>query len=477
MTLSTFDRAAADWDAVETAARIRSNDVTAAEVVEAAIARAEEAHDLGGVVEPCYERARVNGARPDGAPWLGVPTFVKDLARLAGVATTWGSLGSGRYFSKRSDPFVRSFERLGVVVLGKSATSELGLMPATEPLVGRPCRNPWDVSRSSGGSSGGAACLVSAGVVPIAHGMDGGGSIRIPAACCGLVGFKPSRFRLDAMGSSTLPVNVVTDGVLSRSVRDTVAFYVGLESQRHPRRVPGVATSESQLRQPLRMAVFVEAPARTPVDAEVRDAVLNVARLCQTLGHTVDPIPCPFDGGVTDDFLSYWGFLAWAQVRTARLALHWDFDRSKLEPWSRGLAATFARAKLRTIAAIWRLRRFSRAFATVTNRYDVLVFPTLAEPTPPLGALAGDRPFATTFERVRSYAAAFTPLANVSGAPAISLPMGRTATGLPIGVQFAAAHGHDRKLLDLALALEAAQPWEPIAPRERWLAQAASASS
>jgi amidase len=217
------------------------------------------------------------------------------------------------------------------------------------------------------------------------------------------------------------------------------------------------------------MAVFVEAPARTPVDAEVRDAVLATARLCQTLGHTVDPIPCPFDGGVTDDFLRYWGFFAWAQVRTARLALHWHFDRSKLEPWSRGIAATFARAKLRTIAAIWRLRRFSRAFATVTDRYDVLVFPTLAEPAPPLGALAGDRPFAATFERVRSYAAAFTPLANVAGAPAISLPMGRTATGLPIGVQFAAAHGRDRMLLDLALALEAAQPWEATAPRERWL--------
>ncbi|HSY22717.1 MAG TPA: amidase family protein, partial [Polyangiaceae bacterium] len=231
MTLSTFDRALAGWDAVETASRIRSKEVTAAEVVEAAIARAEEAHDLGGVVESCYERARVNQGSPD-APWLGVPTFVKDFARVAGVATTWGSLGSGRYVSKRSDPFVRSFERLGVVVLGKSTTSELGLMPATEPLGRPPCRNPWDVSRSSGGSSGGAACLVSAGVVPVAHGMDGGGSIRIPAACCGLVGFKPSRFRLDAMGSSTLPVNIVTDGILSRSVRDTVAFYVGLESRR-----------------------------------------------------------------------------------------------------------------------------------------------------------------------------------------------------------------------------------------------------
>jgi amidase len=357
------------------------------------------------------------------------------------------------------------------VVLGKSATSELALMPATEPLGRPPCRNPWDVSRSSGGSSGGAASLVAAGVVPVAHGVDGGGSIRIPAACCGLVGFKPSRLRLDAMGSSALPVNVATDGILSRSVRDTVAFYVGLESRRSPRRVPAIA-NESRVRQPLRMAVFVDAPARTPVDAEVRDAVLAAARLCETLGHAVDLVPCPFDGGVTDDFLRYWGYVAWLQVRSARLLLHWHFDRSKLEPWSRGLAATFSRAKLRTLAAIWRLRRFSRIFATMTNRYDVLVFPTLAEAAPPLGTLAGDRPFDAAFERVRSYAAAFTPLANVSGAPALSLPLGRTATGLPIGVQFAAAHGRDRMLLDLALALEAAQPWEATAPRERWLAAA-----
>lgn len=141
-----------------------------------------------------------------------MPTFVKDLAQIRGVPTAWGSRASGHYVSRRTDPFVSHFEETGVVTLGKSATPELGLTATTEPLGRSPCRNPWDPSRSSGGSSGGAASLVAAGVVAMAHGSDGGGSIRISAACCGLVGMKPSRFRLDSKGSNLLPLNVATMG-------------------------------------------------------------------------------------------------------------------------------------------------------------------------------------------------------------------------------------------------------------------------
>src|SRR5580704_9239076 len=186
--------ALAAWDAVETRDRIRKKDVSAEEVLEAAIARAEEARPLGAVFEPTYERARAGAANRDPvAPLSGVPTFVKDLTQIRGVPTTWGSQAVGRYVSRGSDRIATWIEETGVVTLGKSACPELGLMPATEPLGRPPCRNPWDPSRSSGGSSGGAATLVASGVVPIAHGNDGGGSIRIPAACCGLVGLKPSR--------------------------------------------------------------------------------------------------------------------------------------------------------------------------------------------------------------------------------------------------------------------------------------------
>ena len=211
----------AAWDAVETAARIRKKEVSATEVVGAAFARAEEARPLGAIVELTYERARANAGAPRSeAALAGVPTFVKDLAQMRGVPTGWGSAASSAYVSRRTDPFVKHFEETGVVTLGKSACPELGLTATTEPLGRPPCRNPWDPSRSSGGSSGGAATLVAAGVVPMAHGSDGGGSIRIPAACCGLVGLKPSRFRLATPWPSTRRSNpVVLRGGSRRSGR------------------------------------------------------------------------------------------------------------------------------------------------------------------------------------------------------------------------------------------------------------------
>jgi amidase len=306
--------------------------------------------------------------------------------------------------------------------------------------------------------------LVASGVVPIAHGNDGGGSIRIPAACCGLVGLKPSRFRLDMKGSNMLAVNVACEGVVTRTVRDTVAFYAAIESRHAPRRVAPIGQVADRPAQPLRMGVFVDAPTATPVEPEVRNAVLEAARLCETLGHVVEEISCPFEGAVLDDFLRYWGLLAWLQVWTGRLGTHWGFERSKVEPWTLGLMGFFSRKKLAGLAATRRLRRFARTFAQVMDRHDVLVSPTLSAPAPPLGYLATDLPFDVLFQRVRAYAA-FTPLYNASGAPAITLPLGRSAAGLPIGVQFAAAHGNDRTLLELGLSIEAARPWETMARR------------
>jgi amidase len=452
------------WDAVETRDRICSKDVSAAEVLEAAIVRAEEAAPLGAVFEPTYDRARSRiAALATDAPLAGVPSFIKDLARIQGVPTTWGSRAAGRYVSRRTDPFVTRFEDTGLLTLGKSACPELGLTATTEPLGWPPCRNPWDPSRSSGGSSGGAATLVAAGVVTIAHANDGGGSIRIPAACCGLVGLKPSRLRLDVKDSDRLPVNIACEGVVTRTVRDTVAFFDAMESRRPAGKVAPIGNVAARPAAPLRIGVFVDAPIGTPVDPEVREAVLAAGRLCGTLGHVVEEIPCPFEGAVIDDFLRYWGLVAWFQLWTGRRAFHRGFDRSRVEPWTRGLAAYFTRAKLAAFGATRRLRRFSTTYAQVTSRHDVLVSPVLPQPAPLLGYLATDLPFETAFERIRAYAT-FTPIHNASGAPAISLPLGRSSAGLPIGVQFAAAHGGDRTLLELALSIETAQPWQRVAP-------------
>jgi amidase len=470
MAASSFDLAAlATWDAIETRDRIRKKEVSALEVADAAIARAEEARHLGAVVEPIYERGRQRARASDGeAPLAGVPTFLKDLAQLGGAPITWGSRAAGRYVSRKTDPFVKRFEDTGVVTLGKSATPELGLTGTTEPLGFPPCRNPWDPARSSGGSSGGAACLVASGVVPMAHGSDGGGSIRIPAACCGLVGLKPSRFRLDLAGSNLLPLNIACDGVITRSVRDTAAFYAALESGRAPKRVAPIGQIAEKPGKALRIGVFVDAPAGTPVNAEVREVVLAAAHHCRTLGHSVEEIACPFATTVIDDFFRYWSLVAWLQVSTAPLMIHWRFDRSRVEPWTRGLMKYFSDEKGAAVAATRRLRSFSRTFQETMAGHDVLVSPTVAEPAPPLGYLATDLPFDTHFTRLRSYVA-FTPVYNAAGAPAISLPLGRSSTGLPIGVQFAAACGNDRTLLELAYSIEKTRPWKTTAPREAWL--------
>ena len=440
---------------LELVARLRRREVSAAEVVDAAIARAREAMPLGAIVTETFERARREAPGAQG-PFAGIPTFIKDLAHQAGVPTTWGSRAGGAHPASRDHTFVTRFLRTGVVSLGKSATPELGLTATTEPVGRPPCRNPWDPTRSAGGSSGGAGALVAAGVVPIAHGSDGGGSIRIPASCCGVVGLKPTRGLIDMAGSPLLPVNVAVDGVLTRTVADTRAFYDAM----------GLATAPAR-GGPLRIAVFVDAPGGAPVHPEIQAAVRGAARLCESLGHHVDEIRCPVGDALGEDFLLFWGYVAWIQLKTARLILHRAFDADRVEPWTRGIAGIGAGRKRETLFAIRRLRAFTRTYAALFADVDVLVSPVTAQPPPPLGHLDPGLPFEVHLERIKRYST-FTPIQNVAGAPAISLPLGRTADGLPIGVQFAGAQGADRQLLVLAEQLEAAQPWPKIAPVERW---------
>ncbi len=450
------------WDAVETAERIAAGDVSATAAVDAAIERARAVEGEGAIVTPTYERARKR-ARSASGPLAGVPTFIKDLVQVEGVRTTWGTRAVD-HVSRRDDPLARRIDATGLVSLGKSATPELGLTGTTEPALGGPCRNPWDRSRSSGGSSGGAAALVADGVVPLAHGSDGGGSIRIPASCCGVVGLKVSRGRLDMQGSNLLPVNLAVDGCLTRTVRDTVAFWHALESRRPPRRLAPIGEVHGEPEK-LRIGVFADAPTGTPVADPNREAVARAAEHCEALGHRVERIPCPFAGQVIDDFLSYWKLVAWAQLASAKVLMSWSFDRSRLEPWTEGLAQAFVRDRLAAFRATHRLRSFGAGYAAVMERYDVLVSPVTAAPPPEHGFLAGDLPYEEHFERIRAYLP-FTSIQNVAGAPAISLPLGRTDDGLPIGVQLAAAPGAERTLLGLSLALERVAPWPLLAPAE-----------
>ncbi len=448
------------WDAVQTAEKIRKREVSAREMIDAAIARAEDARPLGAMVVETFDAAR--RSHPTG-PWAGVPTFIKDLAHVKGVPIGWGSGAAGHYVSKRTDPSLARFFGTGLVSLGKSASPEFGLTATTEPLHRPPCRNPWDLGRSTGGSSGGAAALVAAGVVPVAHASDGGGSIRIPAACCGLVGLKPSRGRFDMDGSNLLPVNVAVQGIVSRTVRDTVAFFSALETQGG--KLPPIGEVLPAPKKKLRIGVFVEAPLKTPVDPEHQRAALEAGELCASLGHHVESIACPFSAQAVDDFLKFWGSLGFLYARVGKFLTHGGFSASQLEPWTLAMSEYFGRDLRGSVRAIRRLRRLGPVYDEVMKRYDVLISPTLGEPPPLLGHLRTDQPFDVIHARLTRFAA-FTPIQNASGAPAISLPLFRTASGLPLGIHFAGHRGDEKTLLELALSLEAERPWQQLAPKQ-----------
>lgn len=450
------------WDGVETAARIARGEVSAQEVVRAAIERAAAWSHLNAIVTPTFEAALRDADAAAPGPFRGVPSFIKDLDDVAGVPTGMGSRAFRGYVPRATAPAVAEFLRAGFVSLGKSTTPELGLTCTTEPEGGEPTRNPIDLERSAGGSSGGAAALVAAGVVPIAYASDGGGSIRIPAACCGLVGLKPTRHRLtDLARTAKMPIKLATYGVVSRTVRDTAAYYAAIEAVAPARGLPRVGRVEGPGTRRLRIGLDAGSPVGAPVDPAVRAAVERAGRLLERQGHHV-ALVTPFDERrarqLARDFFNYWGLLAAGGIHLARSFRRRAFRPDQLEPWTRGLAAHFKRHALPTMVGLWRLHRFSRLYDAVFGRVDVLVTPTVAAPAPRLGHLSPAQPFATKSERVHAFAS-FTPIANVVGAPAISLPLGATGGGVPVGVQLSARRGDERTLLELAFALEADAPW------------------
>jgi amidase len=452
------------WDAVETAGRIASGEVSAPEMVEAAIARAElwqrRASPLAATT---YDEARREAGSARAGPFAGVPSAIKDLDDVAGVPTGMGSRAFDDFTPTATSATARQFLSLGFISIGKSTTSEFGLTCTTEPPGRTPTRNPRALQTSSGGSSGGAAALAAAGVVPLAYASDGGGSIRIPAANCGLVGLKPSRGRLAPIErAEMMPVKISTYGVVTRTVRDTAAYYAGVEAAEGV--APGLAPVghvEGPSSKRLRIGLLVESPIGTAVHPDVRAAVLETGRALERLGHRVEevsPLTAREAATFARDFFNYWALLAAAVERDTKRRYGRDYHEGLLEPWTRGLARHFWPRALWTPGGLLRLRRFARKYASMFDTMDVLVTPTVAAPAPDIGFLAPDQPFATKAERIKTFAA-FTPLQNVSGAPAVSLPMGRTADGLPIGVQLANKLGGERTLLELAFELEAERPW------------------
>lgn len=448
--VSTYrDDALGDHDAVCLRAAIEARAVHPDEILAAAMERARLAHgELNAVA--AWARSPVVGT----GPFAGLPTFVKDNESVAGLPERQGSRAVSPVPRSESSEFVVHLERLGFTVLGTSTMPEFGLTATTEPLLGGPTRNPWNPAHSTGGSSGGAAALVAAGVVPIAHGNDGGGSIRIPASCTGLVGLKPSRGRLvTRQGLEHLPVAISTQGVLTRTVRDTAAFYGAMDAVYDALPPIGHVVRPSGRR--LRIAVVTEAMAGMAVDPEVRATVEQAASACVHLGHAVESIPYPATEQFGRGFLRYWALLAFAIERGGAQLYGAGFDRHQLEPFTLGLSR-YAWSLAPTMpATIVRLRRFASDYERRLAPYDVLLSPVLSRPAPPIGYLAPDVEFRTQVLRLLRYVP-FTSLQNVSGSPAISLPLGRSSDGLPIGVQAAAGLGQEAVLLSLALELEQA---------------------
>lgn len=454
-------------DGVELAGRIAGGEIRAVEAVDAAIARADRVNpQLSAIVTKGFDRAREAAGAPGAlGPGLlcGVPTFVKDNDDVKGLPTLYGSRAVANVPVKESSGFVEQYESTGLITLGKSATPEFGLTGTTEPLANGPTHNPWNTDYTPGGSSGGAAALVASGVVPLAHANDGGGSIRIPAACCGLVGLKPSRGRLVAVhGSEFMPVALVTHGVVSRSVRDTAVFCEAAEQYSRNTALPALGRVEGPGREKLRIGWFTDAPDGSACDPAIAGVVQDTAALCEKLGHSVEAGPNPFQPDILEDFFVYWGALAFAIRNFGKLSLGVRVEKEKLEAFTHGLSRYFRTHLASAPFSIARLRKFGAQYARAFERFDVLLSPVVAHETPELGYLRTDVAFDTALERLAHFIP-FTPMENISGAPAIALPMGRSPKGLPVGVQFAAPLGNDRRLLELAFALEEARPW-PLCP-------------
>lgn len=453
----------AEWDAVETAAKIRNGEISAAEAVEAAIARAQRIEPrLNAIVNKTFDRARREAGEAKGL-WAGVPTFIKDLDDVIGVPTGFGTRAFPGYRGKRQTPLIEEYLGLGVVSLGKSSTPEFGLSATTEPIRGGATRNPWNTDHSTGGSSGGAAALVAAGVVPVAHASDGGGSIRIPASCCGTVGLKVSHMRYPDARPDHGPISISVHGVQTRTVRDTAAVIAAMELPPDESGLAPVGLVAGPAARRLRIGYVSKDLSGVSMDAEVDEATAKVASLCEKLGHRVEPFTFPFERRLGDDFLLYWASAAHGIVALWKRQFKLPLQGVAFEKFTLGLNNYYEANTDVFDDAIKRLQAVSVEMANIFSQYDVILSPVVATPPPKIGFLDGDLDYETLRDRLLGYVP-FTSLYNVAGNPAISLPLSMSSKGLPIGTMFAAADGDEKTLLELSYELEEALPWRERRP-------------
>jgi amidase len=466
--------------ATELADLVRLGEVSARDLTEAALARIEHADpELNSftVVDSDGALAAADAIGPgDERPFAGVPIAIKDLTTAtAGLRVSNGSDLYGDYTPDYDSHLVRRIRGAGFVIVGKTAAPEMGIVPVTEPRRFGPTRNPWDTGHTPGGSSGGSAAAVAGGLVPIAHASDGGGSIRIPAACCGLVGLKAGRGRVSRgpdAGDSFLSV----DGVVSRTVADTAAaldilsgYELGDATWAPPPFEPFSVTA-SRSPGPLRIALMIEPPLEASVDPLAEAAARDTAQLLESLGHEVEEVspPASFDR-LFDTFADLWCAMVslgvlFGEMVSGRTAtpesvepLTWALHERALELPSSGY-----------MRALTVLQRVARGSIEWSSQWDLVLTPALAARPLRVGELDTAAPDSLGVFRSSSSFTPYTPFVNVSGQPAISLPMYHGDDGLPVGVQLIGPPLGEGLLLSIGAQLEAEQRWDRrIAPAAR----------
>ncbi len=466
-----------DLSALEQGELIRSGEISPVELTEHYLERAARLpreYVDGAFVHRDPDAARLRarevaavGPVGDGAsPLAGVPTAIKDLNLTKGVPTSFGAPAFAGYVPEVSDGVTLAIEDAGMISLGKTSTPEFGSPCYTEPEGRPPAVTPWDTTRMAGGSSGGAAAAVAAGLVPVAQGSDGGGAIRIPAACCGLVGLKPSRGRISGFPLYGDPIGLAVSGPIARTVGDAAALLDVLAGRRagDPAWAPepdGTFLSAVG-REPgrLRIACFDE-PVLTDTDVhpEVQRAYDDTSALLSSLGHAVEDVPVPLPREAMAVFETCWSVLT--ALSTVTLEPDQQATLRPLTRWlgERGEAVSGPAFGL----AIGQLRRYAADALVALAPYDAVLTPTVATPPPLVGALRDDTDPAADFAAQTRYTP-WTSAWNVTGMPAISLPVHHTPEGLPVGVMLAARPGEEQLLLALAAQIEGAVPWRDRRP-------------
>ncbi len=412
--------------------------------------------------EQAIDAERAVLAEEDLGPLHGVPTALKDLNLTAGVRTSFGSVTMREFVPDVSDVSVQRLRAAGTISLGKTATPEFGFPCYTEPAFAGPARNPWNTDRLSGGSSGGSATAVAAGLVPIALGSDGGGSIRIPANCCGIFGIKTSRGRISSgpLGGDTTGLSV--QGPLARTVRDAAAMLDAMAGMASgdPHWAPPLGNGETFLSYAdrdlgrLRIGRYLESGMPgAEVDSEVERAWSATSVLLEQLGHDVEDLPTPpLTGKVVDDFEIVWSLSGTSLPIT-------DSQVRDLQPLTaylrdRGMALSAKQA----MDSLYALRLFARHWVEQTAAYDVVLAPVCSMPPRPIGWFVQDGPGGPDFERQKRYAS-YTAVYNLTGQPAVSVPLYWTEGGLPVGSMLVGRPADEATLIALSAQLEEVQPW------------------